>query len=103
MSASSSGYPPGTQCPEHLVRGHGLAGIRLRQRAFESGLEASPLFVAHVIHGLVDALQQRVGDLQPHGLVEREELLKELLRHGHSQAYPKPAVKVDRGPLSQVT
>jgi hypothetical protein len=71
MSASSPGCPLGAQGPEHLVRRHGLAGSRLRQRAFESGLEPSPLFVTHVvIHRSVDALEERVGDLQPHRLVE---------------------------------
>jgi len=96
MSASGSGCSLGAQCPEYLVRRHGLARIRLRQRTFESGLEPSPLFVTHgVIHRLIDALQERVGDLQPHRLVEREELLEELLRYGHGPSLPEPVAKVD--------
>jgi len=46
---SSSSCPLGTQCPEHLVCRHVLAGIRLRQRTFECGLESRSLFVTHVV------------------------------------------------------
>jgi hypothetical protein len=38
-----------------------------------------------------------VGYIQPHGLVKREELLEELLRHGHFSSLPDAMAKGDRG------
>ena len=79
MSASNSSCSLGAQCPKHIFRRHGLAGICLCQRTFERSIEPSAIFIAQlVIRLLVDALQERVSDLQPHCLVEREELLEKV-------------------------
>src|SRR5262245_11519597 len=93
MSARGACSPLRAQLAEHRVCRHGLAALALLDRPLERRVELRALGVAHAIVVILSlhAIEQRVGELHPHVLVEREELLEELLRHGHAQAYPMPA------------
>lgn len=88
----------GSLCTERghdLVEGHGLTGIGLCERTVDRCVQLLAIGVAHPIVIAFDACQQRVSDLQPHGLIEREELLEELLRHGHAPSLPERGATVD--------
>ncbi|MEO6777656.1 MAG: hypothetical protein ABI467_32315 [Kofleriaceae bacterium] len=92
----------GALCTERghdLVEGHGLTGIGLCERTVDRCVQLLAIGVGHPIVIVIafDAGQQRMSDLQPHGLIEREELLEELLRDGHVPSLPERTAEVDVG------
>ena len=67
------------------------------ERAVDRGVQLLAIGVVHPVVIAFDAGEQRMSDLQPHGLIEREELLEELLRDGHAPSLPERAAEVDGG------
>lgn len=65
---------------------------RLREHCVELHLLGGVCFV---VHPSVHTLQKCLTEFPSHGLVEREKLLEELLRHGHVTSLPEQAREVD--------
>ena len=88
---------------EGLFERNPLASVELFDRARDHSIELRTFGIGHsgIIIGLY-AVQQGMRDLSAHEPVEREDLLEELLRNGHAQAYPNAVVNGDRGLRSAV-